>query len=967
MDKLNTMNATLGDLMSPQVKVISPRLTLDEVARLMMESRISCLVVEENRQLLGILTERDMVKLLHHRTNSTALVAEVMSSPVITARPEETFRNGMMLMREMVLRHLVIVGADGGVLGVVSESDMRARLSNDMVGRVRNLQAALDRKSPALEPGVSLAVAVERMVAGRWDYVVVTQDDVPLGILTERDIPHLLAQKIDPSITLDEVMSKPVMTIPFEAELFDAMRLMSERRFRHLVAVDSAGKLVGVLSQHGLLERVGFELIGDNLHELEALRAIHRESERAFRKSEQHFRAVFEQAAVGVSIVSPLGKWLEVNQRLCDMLGYTHGELMALSFQEITPSECRENDSRQMRDMLEGVTENASWEKRYFHKNGQIIWVRITSVLVRDTLNQPDYFVTVTEDVSDRVLAEKNLQRLNSDLSATLHAIPDMLFEMDCDGRFLNIWAHDAKLLATQKKRLLGRTATEVLSPEAAEQIKAAISDADQHGYSSGQIVHIALAQGDSWFELSTAAKAETDTASRRFIMLSRDVSERVRKDDLIWRQAYFDALTGLPNRRLFRDRLEQEIKKSHRTQLPLALLFIDLDNFKEVNDTIGHDQGDNLLVEVTRRIRECVRETDTLARLGGDEFAVILPEFGANAYVERIAQEILQTLCAPLETGNHRNYVSASIGITIYPDDTQDVEGLLKQADRAMYLAKEQGRNRFAYFTEAMQQKAEAKLSLTNDLRQALARRELMVYYQPIVEVTTGRIVKAEALLRWRHPLRGMVSPAEFIPLAEESGLILEIGDWVFNQAVVTIKRWHDKYGQLIPVSVNKSPLQFSDETQHGDWAEIIHRLDLPRNSVVVEITEGVLIKNSPAVKNRLLEFQNQGIEVAIDDFGTGFSSLSYLKQFDVDFLKIDRSFVEGLADDASDRVLTEAIIVMAHKLGIKTIAEGVETHAQRDLLAAFGCDYIQGYLYSRPLDLESFEALLEQSGSGR
>jgi EAL domain-containing protein (putative c-di-GMP-specific phosphodiesterase class I) len=296
-----------------------------------------------------------------------------------------------------------------------------------------------------------------------------------------------------------------------------------------------------------------------------------------------------------------------------------------------------------------------------------------------------------------------------------------------------------------------------------------------------------------------------------------------------------------------------------------------------------------------------------------------------------------------------------------VYPDDAESLEALLKLADRAMYLAKEQGRGRFAYFTDSMQRKAEDKRALINDLRRALPQGELLVHFQPIVDAATGRIVKAEALLRWRHPMRGIVSPMEFIPLAEESGLILEIGEWVFDRAIDAVAHWQEAFGRLIPVSVNKSPLQFADKTAGVQWMERLGRMALPGHSITVEITESLLIKDSPTVKRRLLDFRNRGVEVSIDDFGTGFSSLSYLKQFDVDFLKIDRSFIGNLAEDASDKALTEAIIVMAHKLGLKTIAEGVETEAQRDMLVRFDCDYAQGYLFSAPLPIEGFDALLQ------
>ncbi len=453
------------------------------------------------------------------------------------------------------------------------------------------------------------------------------------------------------------------------------------------------------------------------------------------------------------------------------------------------------------------------------------------------------------------------------------------------------------------------------------------------------------------------------DGSVHRHLAQFSDITEKKHKDKLIWTQANYDILTNLPNRRLLHDRLEQELKKARRNKLPLAVLFIDLDRFKEINDTLGHAKGDLLLIEAAHRISGCVRETDTIGRLGGDEFTVILPEFGDRRHIERIAQDVIDALSKPFyfENDNNGYYISASIGITLYPEDAENIEELLKHADQAMYQAKQEGRHRFSYFIGSMQQEAQEKLELTNDLRHALERRELHVYYQPIIDLTNGHIVKSEALLRWIHPDRGMVSPVIFIPLAEESGLIHEIGNWVFHEAINNIEKWRKETGSVFPVSVNKSPVQFEHTTQEATWSDQLANLDLPGNSINVEITEGLLLKESSRIKQRLLEFRNGGIEVSIDDFGTGFSALSYLKKFDIDYLKIDRSFISKLAENESDRVLTEAIIVMAHKLGIETIAEGIETEEQRDLLISFGCDYAQGFLYSPAVPADEFKKMLE------
>jgi len=411
----------------------------------------------------------------------------------------------------------------------------------------------------------------------------------------------------------------------------------------------------------------------------------------------------------------------------------------------------------------------------------------------------------------------------------------------------------------------------------------------------------------------------------------------------------------------MFYERLAQEMKKSRRVGLPLALLFLDLDHFKDVNDTLGHCKGDLLLKEMAQRLLNCVRNTDTVARLGGDEFTIIVAELQEQDSIERLAQDILNQLTKPFELAGEIAYVSVSIGITLYPEDTDDIDVLIKNADQAMYAAKDQGRNCRHYFTISMQEAALTRMRLINDLRNALVERQFRLAYQPIVELSTGSIHKAEALIRWQHPTRGLISPADFIPVAEATGMIIDIGDWVFREAAQQAAQWRIKHHEQFQVSINKSPVQFQKEGNgHLAWFEHLRELGLPGESVVIEITEGLLMDAGALITGQLLAFRDAGIQVSLDDFGTGYSSLSYLKKFDIDYLKIDQSFTRNLSPDANDLALCEAIIVMAHKLGIKVIAEGIETQEQCDLLMAAGCDYGQGYLFSKPVAADEFEKLL-------
>lgn len=439
------------------------------------------------------------------------------------------------------------------------------------------------------------------------------------------------------------------------------------------------------------------------------------------------------------------------------------------------------------------------------------------------------------------------------------------------------------------------------------------------------------------------------------------DISERKRLDNLILKQANYDLLTGLPNRQLFQDRLSQGIHLAGRSHKKLAILSLDIDKFKEVNDSFGHRLGDALLVEASARLSRCIRDTDTVARLGGDEFSIIMGELDDLSTILPVANRILQVMSDPFQLNTSSAHVSASIGVAIFPDDSTVDEELINDADNAMYAAKKQGRNQIHFFTQLLQEEINRKLYLNGELRDALINNQFAVFYQPIVDLQTGKSHKAEALLRWKHPDLGYISPDEFIPLAEETDQITKIGDWVFYQVAQQALAWRSRYDSEFQISLNKSPAQFARLYNQEVWLNYLKRIDLDPNALVVEITEGLLMDGSEQINKQLIQLSESGIDISLDDFGTGYSSLAYLKKFDVDYLKIDRAFVKDLEQSSNDMALCEAVIVMAHKLGIKVIAEGIETEVQRDLLHAAGCDFGQGFLFSKAVPADQFEAILD------
>ncbi len=453
------------------------------------------------------------------------------------------------------------------------------------------------------------------------------------------------------------------------------------------------------------------------------------------------------------------------------------------------------------------------------------------------------------------------------------------------------------------------------------------------------------------------------DGTIQGWIGLLSDISERKKNEELIWKQANYDLLTELPNRWMMYDRLNEEIKHCQHNGKQLVLIFIDLDRFREINETLSHQQGDQLLKEVARRLVTLMaQEVCTIGRLGGDEFAVVLSRLDERSRVEYIVNSIMEKLAAPYQLEHETVYVTASIGVSFYPENAKDAVTLLKCADQALYAAKHGGRNCFYYYTPAMQEAVNIRMRLANDLRFALQKDQLILHYQPIVDLSTNSIHKAEALIRWQHPNLGMISPDKFIPIAEETGLIIEIGEWVFHQAAAQSVLFRAAYNPDFQISINKSPIQFkADPSKCLLWFEHLEKLGLPGQSIVVEITESLLMEAKDNTSDYLLILKDHGMQVALDDFGTGYSSLAYLKRFDIDYIKIDQSFVRNLNSDSNDLALCEAMIVMAHKLGLKVIAEGVETWSQCELLRKIGCDYAQGYFFSPPVPADEFGKLFD------
>jgi diguanylate cyclase (GGDEF)-like protein/PAS domain S-box-containing protein len=564
-----------------------------------------------------------------------------------------------------------------------------------------------------------------------------------------------------------------------------------------------------------------------------------------------------------------------------------------------------------------------------------------------------------------------DLRTANARNAAVLQAIPDLLFEVDIDGRYLDYRSPRTDLLAAPPEAFLGRTLREVLPSAAAQVCMEALAEADRNGSATGKQFELQLPKGACWFELSVSRKATAAGDRPHFIVLSRDITERKEAEQRIARLAYFDGLTGLPNRQSFLERVDREIRRAETGARRLGVLFMDLDGFKNINDTMGHSAGDLILQWAADRLRQGLRPSDVvsrggdpsadveLARLGGDEFTALILDIARPEDALVVAHRVLQLMRRPFKLNGRQLLLTASIGIAVYPEDGADAATLLKHSDTAMYHAKDLGRDNCQFYSASLTELAVKRMELESSLRQALERGEFTLAYQPQFDVAAGRIVSAEALIRWQHPTRGLVPPLEFIPLAEENGLIIPIGQWVLRTACAEAARWQ-RAGFGLRVAVNLSPLQFRDPMLVRNVLDALAETELRPELLELEVTESAVMEEGGATLATLEALRGAGVRVALDDFGTGYSSMSYLKRMPLNNLKIDRSFIEGLPDDGEDLAIVRAILSMARSMGFSVTAEGVETGEQAQMLKDMACDLLQGYYFSRPVPAVEISALL-------
>jgi diguanylate cyclase (GGDEF)-like protein/PAS domain S-box-containing protein len=836
-----TFSLKVSDIMSRPVRTVGTDCTLTEIARQMSDARISSMLVMSDQSLLGIITERDLLRMLNARMDDQTPVTEFMSKSVITVSPDTDFDDAYSIAINHQVRHLVVIDELRLVVGLVCETDFRRHLDQNVLRQLDELNVIMDRDLPMLEVHESLGKALNLMQTDRTTYVLVVENKRPVGIFTERDIPKLLGtlNRDIECIRIDEVMNSPVRTVSQRTPIFEVVGLMQELRYRHIVVVDSSGQTVGMVTQHKMLERISIFLTQNKLLHLEGSKRI----------SENLLNMAAEASRLGFLEFNLINQKTQFSLPLLKELGLAPEEANPIQLsgwiERVHPDD-RVQLKKYFQIILQGEQATIDLELRIMHKGGQWVWMQIRGRIVeQDESGKPKVGVVTVMNVTQRKEAEEKMRRL-----------------------------------------------------------------------------------------------------------------------------AFFDVLTGLPNRSLLLDRLGQALSGAMRSGIWGALLLIDLDNFKTINDTLGHEAGDLLLQETAQRLNSCLGEGDTLARLGGDEFVVMLTDLGGDPLkaaetTEIIGEKIRRVIDRPFDINPGKHRCLPSIGATLFDGREFGVEDLMKQIEIAMYQAKKSGGNRMYFFDVSMQQAIEARAVMEAELRHAIAdNKELMLFYQPQVDLS-GRLLGVEALLRWKHPKLGLVSPAQFIPLAEENGLILPLGNWVLAAACQQLAAWAKKpeTAQFI-ISVNVSVKQLHLASFVDDVMTLVEHFAIPPEKLKLEITESMLLNNVDDIIAKMNLLKTRKISFSMDDFGTGYSSLQYLRRLPLDQLKIDQAFVREIVEDDSGRAIVRTIIAMANSLNLSVIAEGVETETQQQILQAEGCNQYQGYLFGKPLPLTQFESLFKING---
>jgi diguanylate cyclase (GGDEF)-like protein/PAS domain S-box-containing protein len=946
---------SIADLITTHDGRLPPSATLGEAASLMINRGISSVIVVDEGQAVGILTEADMLKAMRTHRTADLPVSSLMTSPVHCVDADTDFREAYHAAARQCIRHIVVCDNDGTPVGVAAESDFRRHLGPDYFRHLNEVETLMERQFPRLPAEATLDAALAAMEATHASCVIILDGRKPAGILTERDIVRLfLERKDNPPVA--EVMTCSPITIGQRQTLAAAETLMSERRVRHLVIVDGDGNAVGTLSEHSLMRPLECEFTDQTLAERLALKLDNEHSLAHIMREAYYRHALLDNVPFPIWLKDTDSRFLTVNRAMLDMVKLdSPNDMVGKTDFDFFPDELARQYQADDREVMTS------------RKNRQVVEpiTRHGLPVLHETYKAPVIgsdgsmlgTVGFARDLSVQLATE---ERLNLAASVFDNAHEGIMVT-DPNGTIIEVNGTFCELTGYGRDEALGQKAGILKSGHHDAAFYTAMwRRINEAGYWHGEIWN-RKKSGEILVELLTISSVRDRIGEiSHFVGIFSDITPLKQQQQRLEYLAHFDALTQLPNRMLLGDRLQLAMAQAERSELMCAVCYLDLDNFKPINDHYGHAMGDRLLIEVAHRLKSCVRAGDTVSRLGGDEFVLLINDLSDLHECDVALSRTLSALSQPFHLDGHMTSVSASIGVTLFPQDGPDADALLRHADQAMYIAKQRGRNRYHLFDPENDRRARARRDTLVRIRKGIADGEFRLFYQPKINLRTGRVLGVEALIRWQHPERGLLPPDTFLPDIAGSELAIELGKWVVHEAMDQIAEWNCQ-GLRLTVGINIS----GEHLQHPDFREHLagelasHSID--PEQVELEVLETAALEDVASIARLFTACRQLGVSFALDDFGTGYSSLTYFRHLPADVLKIDQSFVRDMLDDPEDLAIVEGVIGLTRAFRRQVVAEGVESIEHGLVLLVLGCDIAQGFGIARPMPPEQIPGWIE------
>ena len=929
----------------------------------------------------GTITEETAVKSL--KSGAQDFITKFNLARLIPAVERELKEAEVRRERRRIQEELEAYHA--GLEKKVEERTRELQSANDRLRKSKELSDSFNRIGDLIHSTLDMDKIMQRVV---FEAARATGADASsIGLLHDgsfvmRYVFNLPQEFVDVTLPLDKVRGVGYALKSRDAVAFNDAQsdervnrsFWKEHGVKSLMAVPllSRNEIIGAFTFYSIRTRIEFgEVHLDFARKLSTRVSLALENARLYRETREaqerasFFAGALEDSSQPFAAGYPDGRIMNFNKAFSDLTGYDPEELRAMAWMELTPQEWHEHEAQQLRE-LDRTGIPRLYQKEYIRKDRSRVPIEIKVHLARGECGKPLYYYAFVADITNRKKAEEALRESEERFREAFAHAPIGMMLADARGRyqysnraFMDIMGYSVQDMHAPEFDIRKVSHHDDL-PFTIEGIKKLLAGEIPAFFQEKR--YIRKDGSVIWVALSASVRRSADGTPFQIVGLFENINDRKRMEEEIRHMAHHDSLTGLPNRRLFADILRVELAQGRRHKSKLAVLFLDLDRFKDINDTLGHEVGDELLKEVARRFRKTIREADTVARIGGDEFNIVIGGIFRTEDIGDFAQKIINSLRKPLMINGNELNITTSIGISVYPDDSEDIEVLRKYADIAMYHAKQSGRNMYQFYNHSINVRSIEHMRLESMLRRSIDADELVIYYQPQINIRSKQIICAEALVRWRHPKHGFLIPGRFLPLAEETGFITEIDDWALKTACRQVRSWVDSGLPPVCVTVNLSSRRFQSPDLVREISSVLAETRVPPGCLDIEVTESLVMSDVDRTASQLKSLQEMGVHISIDDFGTGYSSLNYLKRLPIERLKIDKSFIQDIAADPDDRAIIHAVTAMAHSMKLKVVAEGVETEEQLEFLSKAGCDEMQGFLFSEPLPAEKFRELVSK-----